>query len=181
MAHLPVIIWLYLSIGNWVLYKRGSDGDDSYLKFIIKFRKKIYILLNFILWNFLVRTLQYFLKNLKKNFWLWKLKKNWPQKLHTYGSLDFFFSAAPTAQNVPRLKIHIGNVSQDTIVCWSVDRALELKSNKKTNYDFLELMSPASRQPGQSKQLLLLYDPIHYALYCRIYTLTILKLHCLIL
>ena len=31
--------------------------------------------------------------------------KNWPQKLHTYGSLDFFFSAAPTAQNSPELNI----------------------------------------------------------------------------
>ena len=27
-----------LSIGNQVLYKRGLDGDDSYLKLIIKFR-----------------------------------------------------------------------------------------------------------------------------------------------
>ena len=26
----------HLSIGNWVLYKRGSDNDDFYLEFIIK-------------------------------------------------------------------------------------------------------------------------------------------------
>ena len=43
------ICWT-LIIGNWVLYKRGSDDDDTYLKFIIKFRKKENIL-NFILCN----------------------------------------------------------------------------------------------------------------------------------
>ena len=51
----------HLSIGNWVLYNRSLDGDDSYLKFIIKFReKKIMCFFYFILCNFLVRTLQYF-------------------------------------------------------------------------------------------------------------------------
>ena len=38
-----------------------------------------------------------------------------------YGSLDsVFFSAAPTAQNSPELKIHIRNVAQDTSVYYSV-------------------------------------------------------------
>ena len=32
-----------LSIGNWVLYKRGSDTDDSYLKFIIEFIKDFFL------------------------------------------------------------------------------------------------------------------------------------------
>ena len=33
-----------LSIGDWVLCKRGLDGDNSYLKFLFNFRKrKLYI------------------------------------------------------------------------------------------------------------------------------------------
>ena len=34
----------WVCIANWVLYKRGLDGDNSFLKFIIKFRK-IYIII----------------------------------------------------------------------------------------------------------------------------------------
>ena len=47
-----------LSLGNWVLYKRVLDDDDSYLKFIIEFRKEVYIF-RIILCNFLVQLLQY--------------------------------------------------------------------------------------------------------------------------
>ena len=36
-------------------------------------------------------------------------------------SLDFFFSASPSAQNSPDLKIHIRNVAQDTSVYYFVD------------------------------------------------------------
>ena len=56
-----------ISENNWVLYKRGLDTDDSYLKFIVKFRKtNLYftIFLNnqnfscpwdsFIVWNVLI-------------------------------------------------------------------------------------------------------------------------------
>ena len=32
------------------------------------------------------------------------------------GDLKFYFSATPTAQNGPRLKVHVGNVSQDISV-----------------------------------------------------------------
>ena len=39
------------------------------------------------------------------------------KKLHTNGS---FFSAAPTAQTSPELKIHIKNVAQDISVYYSV-------------------------------------------------------------
>ena len=39
---------IYLSIGNWVLYKRGSDGDNSYFEFIIKFRIEIFVLLTLV-------------------------------------------------------------------------------------------------------------------------------------
>ena len=31
----------HLSIDNWVLYKRGLESEDSYLKFIIKREKKM--------------------------------------------------------------------------------------------------------------------------------------------
>ena len=46
--------------------------------------------------------------------------KNCPQKQHTYGSLELYFFAAPTAQNTPELKIHVRNVAQDTSVYYSV-------------------------------------------------------------
>ena len=39
-----------------------------------------------------------------------KTKKNWPQKLQL--AVWIFFSAAPTAQNSPELKIHKRNVAQ---------------------------------------------------------------------
>ena len=70
-----------LSIGDWVLYKRGVDGDNSYLKFLSNFRKrkkKSFFQLRF-LCNFLVRTLRYIWK--KKFFCPPKHKKNSPQKL----------------------------------------------------------------------------------------------------
>ena len=35
--------------------------------------------------------------------------KNHPKKLQTYGSWNFFFSAAPTAQNSPELHFHFIN------------------------------------------------------------------------
>ena len=35
--------------------------------------------------------------------------KNHPKKLHTYGSWEFFFSAAPTAQNSPELHFRFIN------------------------------------------------------------------------
>ena len=41
-------------------------------------------------------------------------------KKHTYGSLDFFFSAAQTPQNSSEFKIHFRNVAQDTSVYYSV-------------------------------------------------------------
>ena len=54
---------------------------------------------------------------------LWRITKHSLQnalKSSILMAVWHFFSAAPTAQNSPRLKIHIGNVSQDTTVCWSV-------------------------------------------------------------
>ena len=69
---------------------------------------------SFISCNFLVRMQGHFQK--KIFFFAHENITNWPQKLHTYSSLDFLFSTAPTAQNSPRLETHIGNVSQDTSV-----------------------------------------------------------------
>ena len=48
------------SIRDWVLCKRGLDGDNSCLKFLSNFRKRKLYILNFILCNFLVRTIRYF-------------------------------------------------------------------------------------------------------------------------
>ena len=56
-----------LSIGDWVLCNRGLDRNNSYLRFLFNFRKKNYIFFNFILCNFLVRTLRY-LKRKSKSF-----------------------------------------------------------------------------------------------------------------
>jgi hypothetical protein len=53
-----------LSIGNWVLYKRGLDSDNSFLRFIIKFIKENN-LFNFISCNFFfadATIFSYFLK-----------------------------------------------------------------------------------------------------------------------
>ena len=58
------------------------------------------MLLSFILCNFLVRMLKYFEKKLKMFFCP---PKTTSKKLHTYGSREFLFSAAPTAQNSPEL------------------------------------------------------------------------------
>ena len=55
------------------------------------------MLLSFILCNFLVRMLKYF-----KKFFAHK-------KLHTCGSWELFFSAAPTAQNIPELHFRFIN------------------------------------------------------------------------
>ena len=66
------------------------------------------MLLSFLLCNFLVRMLKYFLKNLKMLFCPKKVEKT-PQKLHTYGSWEVFFSTAPTAQNSPKLHFRFIN------------------------------------------------------------------------
>ena len=58
---------------------------------------------SFILCNFSVQTLQYFLKKNLKKFLPTKSSKNHLKKLLTYGSWEFYFSAAPTAQNSPEL------------------------------------------------------------------------------
>ena len=60
------------------------------------------MLLSFIIRNFLVRMLKYFSRNLKMFSCPQKVEKT-PQKLHIYGSWEFFLSAAPTAQNSPEL------------------------------------------------------------------------------
>ena len=52
-------IWV---LGNWVLYKRGSDGDNSYLKFISKFRKIFKIFLTSFFATFSAGATIFFLK-----------------------------------------------------------------------------------------------------------------------
>ena len=53
--------------------------------------------------NFLERMLKYVLKNFKFFFLPTKSWKEHPKKLHTYGSWEFFYFAAPTAQKNPEL------------------------------------------------------------------------------
>ena len=50
-----------------------------------------------------------FLKKKLKLFLTLKTLKNHPKKLHTYGSWEVFFSAAPTAQNSPELHFRFIN------------------------------------------------------------------------
>ena len=63
--------------------------------------------------NFSVRTLGYFLKKNEVIFSPWKHKKT-GLKRNILMAVWIFFSVNPTAQNGPRMKIHIGNVFQDT-------------------------------------------------------------------
>ena len=49
------------------------------------------------------------LKKSKMFFWPPKDEKNTSKKLHTYGSREFLFSAAPTAQNSPELHFRFIN------------------------------------------------------------------------
>ena len=51
-------------------------GDNSYLKFIIKFKRKKNVFLTSIYCNFLVWTLHYFQKYFKKKFGQKNLKRN---------------------------------------------------------------------------------------------------------
>jgi hypothetical protein len=46
---------------------------------------------------------------IKLFFALENIKKNHPKKLNTYGSWEFFFSAAPTAPNSPELHFRFIN------------------------------------------------------------------------
>ena len=68
---------LQLSIGDWVLCKRGLDGDDSYL--ILEKENDIYLLTSFYA-IFLVQTLRNFLK-VFDSFLPSTHKKKSPQKL----------------------------------------------------------------------------------------------------
>ncbi len=53
--------------------------------------------------------LSFLLCNFLKSFLPTKSWKNHPKKLHTYGSWEVFFSAAPTAQNSPELHFRFIN------------------------------------------------------------------------
>ena len=59
--------------------------------------------------NFSVQMLKYFYKNSKMFFLPTKSWKNHLKNLHTYGSWEFFFSAATTAQNSPELHFRFIN------------------------------------------------------------------------
>jgi hypothetical protein len=50
--------------------------------------------------------------------------KNHPQKLHTYGSWEFFFSAALTAQNSPEIHFHFINYFIQPSLLESLVRAI---------------------------------------------------------
>lgn len=80
----------------------GVNGS-MYLHWILKY-SKIAILFSFKSCKFSMCMLGYFQKCFKNSMSM-KTLKNWPQKLHTYGSLNFLFSTALTAQKSPRLEI----------------------------------------------------------------------------
>ena len=65
--------------------------------------------------NFSVQTLGYTQKKFKIFFSHENIKKL-ASKVADLWQFGFFFSAASTAKNGSRMKIHIGNVSQDTFV-----------------------------------------------------------------
>ena len=74
-------IYYLLSIGAWVLWKRGLDWDNTYLKFLFNFRKrKLYIFYLHFMQLFSVDA-KIFLKKFQKKFCPPKHKKTSPQKL----------------------------------------------------------------------------------------------------
>ena len=60
--------------------------------------------------------------------------KNCPQKQHTYGSLDFFFSADPTAQNSPEIPDHSSKIWVSMGLCWSSNAQVHNKENYPYKY-----------------------------------------------
>ena len=62
-----------------------------------------------------MRTLGYFQKKIRL-FLAHENIQKLASKVAYLWQFGFFFSAAPTAQKGPRMKIHIGNVSQGTPV-----------------------------------------------------------------
>ena len=69
-----------------------------------------------------------------------KTLKNHPKKLHTYGSWEFFFSAAPTAQNRLGLHFHFINSFIQPSRVGSLDYTWRLKTSKKTKMLYVLLL-----------------------------------------
>ena len=103
--------WLLFrpSVKDWVLRKRGLDVDNSCLNSCIILEKEKYIFLNFILCNFLVRTLTYF--SIRE----WVLRK---------GGLDGDNSCLKFLYNFRKRKIYIFKLyfmqffSADSDICF---------------------------------------------------------------
>ena len=68
--------------------------------------------------------LKYFLRYSGKKILPTKSCKNQPKKLHTYGSWEVFFSAAPSAQTIPKLHFRFIDSPIQSSVLKSVDRGL---------------------------------------------------------
>ena len=95
----------------YVLTLNFEIPQVAYFQFLIDFYEKIAIFYSFISWNFSVRMLGYFFL-IEFIFSPWKLAS----RVAYLWQFGIFLSEARTAQNDPRMKIHIGNVSQDTSV-----------------------------------------------------------------
>ena len=106
---------------------------------------KFNVFFAFMLCNFSVQMLEYFLEN--STFLPSKSLKNHPKKLHTYGSWEFFSSAALTAQNSPELHLRFINYFIQLSLVGSLFRTLEyiLKIFKKdVEFTIMSLTSPSN-------------------------------------
>ena len=72
-----------------------------------------------------------FFKKIKKKKLTLKTLKNHPKKLHTYGSWEFFFCAAPIAQNSRELQLRFINSFIQSFLLRSLytDFQMPLKNN----------------------------------------------------
>ena len=85
---------------HWILKFHRQPIFSFWLFFIKKLPVVHYI---FISSNFSVRTdARVFFKRKLDYFFTMKTLKKWPQNQNTYGRMDFFFTAAPTAQNLSK-------------------------------------------------------------------------------
>ena len=74
-------ITLNLSIGDWVLCKRGLDGDNSYLKFLFNFKKRKLYAFQLHFMQLFSADAKIFFKKCSNFFCPPKYEKNSPQKL----------------------------------------------------------------------------------------------------
>ena len=111
-------------------------------------------------------ALKYF-RNIKKNILTTKSWKNHPKKLHTYSSWEFFFSAAPPAQNSPELHFRFINFSIQPSLLESLVQAY-YRHRQQNNFDryFLNLWHHRVWQRNVGKETTSKLEIVIHSSYC---------------